>query len=77
MSNEKSNSEIMKKIIKVCSESLVTDKMSEGLMCECGKVSPDTKRDLWEPISRSDTYMIRNTLQSMLDCGFIKEEGEN
>ena len=27
-----------------------------------------------EPIGRSDTYMIRNTLKSMLECGYVRDE---
>jgi len=57
---------IIKDIIKVCNDSLETDRLSDGLFCECGKEIGGTRIDLWESIGRSDTYMIRNTLQSML-----------
>jgi hypothetical protein len=57
---------IVESIIRICNESVETDVLSEGLKCECGKAIKGTQVDLWEPISRVDTIMMRNTLQSML-----------
>ena len=66
------NVKIIEKIIKCCSGSLDTDIMSGGLRCEhCQKTLTGTQHDMWEPIGRSDTYWIRNTLQSMLDSGML------
>lgn len=68
--------EIIKKIIAACSKSIETDVVSQGILCECGKPMPNSQINLWQPISRSDTYWIRNTLQSMLDCGLITNPTE-
>lgn len=68
--------EIIKKIIQCCSKSLETDVLLGRVLCGCGKAIPGTQADLWKPIGRSDTYWIRNTLQSMLDCGWLKRPAE-
>ena len=74
---ENRNIKIIKGIIECCSDSLATDVMSSGLMCvHCNKEQPATKIDIWQPIGRSDTYMIRNTLQSMLDADLFKSPPE-
>lgn len=62
---EKTNTEIIEEIITVCDKSLRTDQLSDGLRCECGRAIGE-RVDLWVPIGRSDTYMIRNTLESMI-----------
>lgn len=69
------NVEIIQQLIDICTESLKTDVLSEGLKCECGR-QIGQQIDLWEPIGRSSTYMIRNTLKSMIECGMIKDNGK-
>lgn len=68
--------DIINDIIKICNESLETDKLSNALFCECGKKIGGPRIGLWEPIGRSDTYMIRNTLKSMFDL-LTKNKQEN
>ena len=56
----KTGKQIIQEIIDVCSESIESDELG---LC-------------WEPIGRSDTYMIRNTLRSMLEYGYINDEAK-
>ncbi len=58
--------EVIRSIIECCTASLATDYLTGGTCCEyCQRPQSGTQADMWEPIGRSDTYWIRNTLRSI------------
>ena len=60
MTKPKTGREIIKEFIETLTYSIWTDQ-TEGLQRE--------------PLGRSDTYCMRNTLQTMLDYGYINDNG--
>lgn len=61
MPRAKTGKEIIKEFIKVLNRSIWTDE-TDGLQRE--------------PLGRSDTYCMRNTLQTMLKYGYINDNGK-
>ncbi len=49
----------------------------QGIIKVCNHSIMTDELGLREPICRSDTYMIRNTLQSMLKYGYIRAKGKD